>query len=178
MNRGDWLDEALDTLYEEGVERVKVEVLAKRLGVTKGSFYWHFKDRSELLEGVIQRWQDRQLAILRDFVDTELVDAKDSLHRLINFTYKKDSRHDIGMRAWALTHKGAARAVRKVDRSRIGYVESVFRRMGFSENEIKLRARMMYFFQVGEYTGSIRDKKALRDLLAERRFELLSRPRQ
>jgi AcrR family transcriptional regulator len=99
--------------------------------VTKGSFYWHFRDRPELLAAVAQRWQDKQLRILQTLIDDEHPGKKDRLKRLITFTYRKDSRHDIGMRAWALTDKIAAKVVAKVDRSRMRYVESVFRDMGF-----------------------------------------------
>ena len=58
LDRAAWIQAALDTLADEGVTGVRVEVLAKRLHVTKGSFYWHFKDRQDLLSGILETWKD------------------------------------------------------------------------------------------------------------------------
>ena len=60
LNRGAWLREALEVLRESGIDHVKVEPLAKRLGVTKGSFYWHFKDRADLLRALPEHWAKSQ----------------------------------------------------------------------------------------------------------------------
>ena len=58
LSRLSWIKTAFDTLYEEGIEQVRVERLAKKLKVTKGSFYWHFRDRAELLDALIEYWND------------------------------------------------------------------------------------------------------------------------
>ena len=60
LDRNAWLSEAMEVLRESGVDHVKVEPLAKRLGVTKGSFYWHFKDRPDLLRALPEYWVESQ----------------------------------------------------------------------------------------------------------------------
>ncbi len=179
LDRDAWLKEALGALYEHGIDRVKVEVLSRRLGVTKGSFYWHFQDRGDLLRAMIDYWKAMQLGLVQRMDDDPDPDPEARLVALMAFIQSKDSRHDIGIRAWALVDESAASAVRAVDKKRMAFVESVFARLGFDPFESKLRARTLYFYQVGEHTSSIRDGAKLRAKLACRRFDWLvtrSRP--
>jgi len=173
MDRDRWLREGLNTLYESGIGRVKIEGLARRLRVTKGSFYWHFKKREDLLRAMIDFWKDAQLGLIKEMENSRITDPKLRLEELMAFIHSKDSSHDIGVRAWARTNPHAATAVRDVDRKRMAYVESVFSKLGFDAFESQLRARTLYFYQVGEHTSSIRDSAKLRDKLARSRFDWL-----
>jgi len=170
-----WLDIALDTLHDQGIQEVKVEHLARRLGVTKGSFYHHFSDRRELLLGMIDRWRTTQEGYLGWLAEARDEDAKARLHRLLEFILGKDGRHDVGMRAWARADRAAARAVETVDRLRIDYVEEVLRANGFDGDEARLRARMVYLYQVGEQSWSLRDPDDLRRRLYRLHTQLLER---
>jgi AcrR family transcriptional regulator len=174
LDRADWLDAALDALHEEGESGVRVEPLARRLGVTKGSFYHHFRDREELLGAMIDRWQATQETHIANLAGSRSASAADHIAEILDFTKAKDSRHDVGMRAWALHHAPARRALLAIDRLRLGYVEQVFAELGFAKDEAKLRARLLYFYQVGEYTLAVRDRDELRDRLKQLRFELLA----
>lgn len=174
LDRSDWLDAALDALYEEGEAGVRVEPLARRLGVTKGSFYHHFRDRGELLSAMIDRWRAVQEAYVRDFARSQTQSAAGRVDEVLAFTQAKDSRHDVGMRAWALHHAGARRALQAIDRLRLDFVEELFVDLGFAADEAKLRARLLYFYQVGEYTLSVRDRDTLRERLKQLRFTLLT----
>lgn len=173
----DWLSAALDALHDEGIARVKVEVLARTLGVTKGSFYWHFADLPDLHARMIAHWERTQRSLFKTLAAREYASPADRLNDLLRFTQSKDSRHDVGMRAWSLIDKQAAKAIRRVDRARLAYVEELFASLGFAEIEAKARARLLYFYQVGEYTSTIRDTPALRDALLQARTNLLRNAR-
>lgn len=176
MDRDRWLREGLDMLYENGIGRVKIEVLARRLKMTKGSFYWHFKKRDDLLRAMIDFWKTAQLGFVTEMEDARHSDPKSRLEALMAFIHSKDSRHDIGIRAWARTNPHAATAIRDVDRKRMAFVERVFAGLGFDTFESQLRARMLYFYQVGEHTSTIHDSAKLREKLTRNRFDWLVKP--
>jgi len=174
FDRRVWLEKALDVLFSHGIGQVKVEILARELDVTKGSFYWHFKNRDELLQGMVDWWRQEQIAFLEDLDDQRLDDPTGLIRAVINFTHHTDdARHDVAMREFARSEQSAAEAVAEIDQRRIDYLQTLFKAAGFDDAESSLRARALYFYQVGEYTTSLEINPALRDELAERRFKLL-----
>ncbi|MGR8922087.1 MAG: TetR/AcrR family transcriptional regulator [Gammaproteobacteria bacterium] len=174
LHRDAWLKKALDVLFSHGIASVKVEILARELEVTKGSFYWHFKNRAELLHGVVDWWRDKQLAFIDGLDVSDISDAPNLIRTVIDFTdHTDDSHHDVAMREFARFDEYAAAAVAEVDRRRIDYLQALFRAAGFDDAESLLRAQALYFYQVGAYTTSLGLPEALRDELAERRFRLL-----
>lgn len=178
LHRDAWLRKALDVLFSHGISNVKVEVLARELSVTKGSFYWHFKNRDELLHHMVDWWRDNQLAFIDRLDVRHITDAPNLIKSVIEFTHHTDdARHDVAMREFARFDRYAAEAVALIDRRRIDYLTALFGAAGFDPAEALLRAQALYFYQVGEYTTSLTMDAELRDELAERRFRLLiSRP--
>lgn len=173
LDRNAWLRKALDVLFSYGIAQVKIEVLARKLKLTKGSFYWHFKNREDLLRSMVDWWRDNQLQFISR-LDRTLDDPAAVIKAVIAFTqHTDDSNHDIAMREFARFNKYAARAVVEVDERRIAFLAELFRAAKFSDAEAVLRARALYFYQVGEYTTSLSLDPKLRDELAERRFKLL-----
>ncbi len=173
LDRDAWLKKALDTLFSHGIAQVKIEVLARKLKLTKGSFYWHFKNREDLLRSMVDWWRTNQLRFISK-LKPGADDPAAVIKAVIDFTqHTDDASHDIAMREFARFNKYAARAVAEVDEQRAGFLASLFRAAGFSEAEATLRARALYFYQVGEYTTSLPLDAKLQDELAERRFNLL-----
>ena len=173
LDRDVWLKKALDVLFAHGIAQVKIEVLARKLKLTKGSFYWHFENRDDLLRSMVDWWRDNQLRFISG-LNHATDDPAGMIKAVIEFTqHTEDSRHDIAMREFARFNKFAARAVVEVDERRIAYLAELFRAAKFSDAEAVLRARALYFYQVGEYTTSLSLDPKLRDELAERRFKLL-----
>ncbi len=174
LDRDAWLEKALDVLFSHGIGQVKVEVLARKLKLTKGSFYWHFKNRDDLLRSMAEWWRSNQIRFIESLEAERLSDPAGHIKAVIDFTdHTEDSRHDIAMREFARFNKLAARAVAEVDQRRIDYLDRLFRAANFDPGEASLRARALYFYQVGEYTTSLVIDPKLRDDLAERRFKLL-----
>lgn len=161
---------ALDRLLDEGADNVKVERLAHDLGVTKGSFYWHFKDRSDLLWQIAAFWEERQRKYLQSLIDTNHQTPEERLKALFDFIEIKDNRHDIAMRLWARSADWVDDQVAEIDRLRLEYCESIFHDMGFNENAARLRAHLVYYYQVAEQTVSFKEPDNLRLL----RFNLLT----
>lgn len=174
LDRDAWLRKALDVLFASGISQIKVEVLARKLKLTKGSFYWHFKNRDELLRSMVDWWRDQQLSFLAALAARQVADPAGQIKAVIDFTqHTEDSHHDVAMREFARFNKLAAQAVATVDQQRVDYLAGLFRAADFTEQEALLRARALYFYQVGEYTTSLAIDPGLRDELAERQFKLL-----
>jgi len=149
--RSQWLTAALDALRKGGVAAVRVERLADAVGVTKGSFYHHFRDRGALLDALLEFWsremtdaEFERIARLRGGLATRLIAlAQDVLE-------KGMGRYDPAIRAWARSNRKVATAVAQVDRRRVGALTTLFEQGGFTEAEARTRARLFYTFLLGE----------------------------
>ena len=153
LTRDDWLAKALETLGRQGLAGVCVEPLADALGVTKGSFYWHFKDRDELLASLLDYWETEYTNGLDEHVRATSGDPEQQLLALLELIAREDTnRYDASVRAWAFHDDRAAVHLARVDQKRLDYVRRLFREMGFSAQEADLRGRMSYYYVVGEYS--------------------------
>jgi AcrR family transcriptional regulator len=146
----DWINAALGILAEQGVDGVRVEPLAKRLGVTKGSFYWHFKDRDALLERILEHW--RRHATL-DIID-RLERSADPTARVKNllripFQGEKSDRGaqvELSIRLWGRRDAGARAALQEVDKLRLKYIQGLLEEVGLKRSEAIPRAIHAYSF--------------------------------
>ena len=177
LSRQDWLDAARSALISEGKESVKVERLAKKLGVTRGGFYWHFRDREDLLNALLKNWErETNLA----FEQALLGDNANGLSQfcvLVRSWVSEDiynPRYDSAVRDWARVSKRATRAVKRVDRKRIRIIKNIFGAMGYPEDQAFIRARITYFHQIGYYTLGIGETKMQRRELAPLYIEALT----
>lgn len=147
----DWIDEGLRLLREAGVEAVRVEPLAKRMGVTKGSFYWHFADRPALLAALRQAWRERATEGVAARVEAAGGTARDRLERLFRLTAAADGRLERAMRAWAAHDPDARAVVAGVDERRIAYLVAQFVEIGCGPQVALSRARFCYLALIGQY---------------------------
>jgi len=137
--------------------------------VTKGSFYWHFKDRPELLDRLLEHWETE----MTDNVDAHVSHLHgkpaEQLLALLEHIAEQDlNRYDAAVRAWALYDKRAAAVVRRDDATRLEYVHTLFLQMGFPAKEAEVRSRMSYYYVVGEYTAVI---SSVEKIALERRLK-------
>jgi len=173
LDRDAWLKKALDVLFASGIAQVKIEVIARKLKLTKGSFYWHFRNRDDLLRSMVDWWRSNQLRFISSLTHAR-ADPKAIIRAVIAFTqHTEDSHHDIAMREFARFNKQAAKAVTEVDQLRVSYLAELFSTAGFDPVESRLRARTLYFYQVGEYTTLLAPEDTEREDVAERLFRLL-----
>jgi AcrR family transcriptional regulator len=176
QDRESWLSEALELMRERGVDHVKVEPLATRLGVTKGSFYWHFKNREDLLRSLPEFWARSQTdPVLAQVADTEGTPVEKMWAILKFLAHEDPDRYDNAMRAWAQFDASVADAVARVDERRIETARLLFAEAGLSEEDAAFRARLWYFYDVGEHvTGDTPVDVADRLRRAEHRLKLLT----
>ncbi len=155
LSRSDWLACSMDALLLEGVEGIHVEPLARRLGVTKGSFYWHFKDRQALLNSVVEYWTTRMIDAVRAH-DTLTGSASERLLQVMEEITRQDrGRYEAAMRMWAASDEQVAKAVKRVDEARQKSMCDLFLEMGFAPEQAEIRCRMMVFYEYGEAEFSI-----------------------
>ena len=137
---------ALDILAEEHNALVKIDMLVKRMGVTKGSFYWHFKDRDDFLYQILEYWvyefnEKVGLEVNKAVGDQ---DARVRLRFLLTYLVEHDcSRYDIVIRSWAGQDPKVGEILRKVDKFRLDTLYSLFSEMGLPDNEAQMRSRIL-----------------------------------
>ena len=149
---GDWLKAAARRLTTGGVEAVAIEPLARDMGVTKGSFYWHFADRPALLEALIADWEARATAPVLDRLKRMGGEPADRLAALMaTVAAEGGGSLDPAMRAWAQNDAFAATAVGRVDAGRLAHIAGEFRAMGFPAGAAWTRARLFYLHLLGEH---------------------------
>lgn len=159
LGRDDWIDQGLALLLQEGVDAVRITRLAEALDVTRGSFYWHFKDRDDLLGALIGRWEGRNTRALIDAVGThdDLTRGILSLFEAWLDRSRFDPRLDSAVRDWARRADAVRDAVERADHTRIEAIAALFVRAGFDAHEAAIRARIIYFTQVGYYALGIEE---------------------
>ena len=149
-----WVDAGLAELAETGVERVRVEVVAERLGVTKGGFYRRFKDRRALLDAILEEWSRGRIEALDRHIEPSDAGPRDRLEGLINlYTERVSARGmaiELAIRQWARADTTAAAAVARVDAHRLDKVEGLYRELGLSGEEAQARAILFYSFIFGQ----------------------------
>ena len=149
-----WIAAGLAELAEGGVERVRVEVIAERLGVTKGGFYRRFKDRRALLDAILEEWSRGRIETLDRHIEHSNAGPRDRLEGLINlYTERVSARGmaiELAIRQWARADTTAAAAVARVDAHRLEIVEGLYRELGLSGEEAQARAILFYAFIFGQ----------------------------
>lgn len=176
LDRNDWIEAAIDVLAKEGVGGLRVEVLAKTCGVTKGSFYWHFKDRQDLLAAVLERWREGRI---RDIEKTTSVDPgkeRDQLHYAIEVygasRNRKGMSIELAVRDWARHDPLAAGVVEGVDLYRLECTRKLFVAAGLSDAEAKSRSLLLYACVFGlslmHYNSFDQNLPDLKQRIAER----------
>jgi len=155
LTRETWTGAATEVLVDQGIDHVRVDVLARQLGVTRGSFYWHFRDREELLRSVLQAWRELSTEQLTLRLSTAHVDPRQQLRDVLSLPLRgrsaaRAARIELAIRAWARRDELARHAVDESDASRIAYIAQVFSALGFAVAEARSRAFLLYAFVVGE----------------------------
>ncbi|HYM01961.1 MAG TPA: TetR/AcrR family transcriptional regulator [Stellaceae bacterium] len=177
MDRESWLEAALSALAEGGVQQVRVEVLAKTLGVTKGSFYWHFSDRDALLAVLLARWRDGRVAAIHAQAEAGGGTPRAQLHRMLDLYLDRANPRgmaiELAMRDWARRDAAAASAVGAVDAARLATLERLFAAMGHARREAAARALALYAVIFGQSLIAAGKTAAKEHDLRERCAQLL-----
>ena len=149
LSADDWAQAALDQIAEQGVASVAVEPLARRLGVTKGSFYWHFPSRDALLQAALERWEKVEQETVFGSLE-KVPDPRERLRALFHVVAHEATSHIIYSELLkALDHPAVAPVIGRVSQRRFDYLTASFRQAGLSRTEAQHRARLAYAAYVG-----------------------------
>jgi AcrR family transcriptional regulator len=151
LGKNEWIEAGLKALARDGVDAVRVERLAERLCVTKGSFYWHFQDRGTLLAALLEAWEKRATGAIIEAVEAKGGDSRTRLTKLFTIVSEADGRLDRAVRHWAVQDVTAKTAIAAVDRRRLDYLVSLFSEIGFKPAEAVARARLVYHALIGQF---------------------------
>ena len=149
LGRQDWLAIGIQTLIEKGIEAVRVDPLAKLLNVTRGSFYWHFKNRDDLLEEILREWEARNTKSIIEQIDGLNSSPIAKLLSLLEIAAEDDNLLEKAVRVWSVNDVKAAAAIARVDQQRLDYLQNLFLQLGFSEIDSKVRAQIAYSIRIG-----------------------------
>lgn len=153
LDRDAWVAGAIEVLAEEGISGLRVEVLAKRLKVTKGSFYWHFQDRNDLLKAVLTKWKDGRIRDIIKQTRAQPGRELEQIYHVIDVYSASRSRRgvmiELAVRDWARRDPQAAGIVAEVDETRLRCARELFLACGVPLEEASSRCMLLYAYVFG-----------------------------
>lgn len=152
LNKQHWLDAGLQALAGGGPERLRIMPIAQQLGVTKGSFYWHFKHLDEYHLALLAEWELCHTQDIITYVDSVAGSASDKLRALMTVTVGADARLAQAIRRWASAYPPAHDAQERVDQQRLRYLEGLLTGMGWPIPDAQTLARWMYCALIGRFS--------------------------
>jgi AcrR family transcriptional regulator len=148
LSAKDWLDQGLKTLAGQGFTALKAEPLSKAMGVSRGSFYWHFADIGAYRAAILSHW--REVAAEQIIANVEAGSKDDNpLALLLRRVFGERLTLEKAVRTWASVDATARAAVQAIDRRRLGYVESLLTKSGLPADTARARARILYWAFLG-----------------------------
>lgn len=154
VTRDDWLDVAMDVLVSQGIEQVKVLTLGERLGVSRSSFYWYFKNRQDLLNELLGVWENMNTGAIVDHTNRPADTITGAVCNLFRcFVDKNVFNHqlDFAVREWSRRSGPVRHIVDRSDETRLDAIRAMFERHEFGPDEAAMRARILYYMQIGYY---------------------------
>ena len=176
LNRDSWLRHALEIFRDEGIQSVTIKRLAADLGVTKGSFYWHFRDLADLHQCLLDYWlwnYNESLHATRKYLEGDPSDGL--LAAMMKVREAGLDKYELALRAWAEQEPRVKKVVMKAYRSRIEFVSSFFRRLGFKGKDVEIRTRLLLCYMSWEPNLVPREPKKRRIDMLKLQHELLTR---
>jgi AcrR family transcriptional regulator len=148
-----WIEEGLRALAAGGPDAVRIELLARALGVTRGGFYWHFDDRRALLEEILDAWERASVDEVIARVESEEGDARAKLRRLSALAASGDDplRTDLAVRDWARREPAVAERLRRVDNRRVAYLRTLFGALSADADDVEARCLVFYSLWIGSH---------------------------
>jgi AcrR family transcriptional regulator len=160
-----WLNAAYEVLVTAGVDAVKVMPLAQMLGLSRTSFYWHFKDREALLAALLDRWEAQNTGNLVARTEAYAESINEALYNLFDCWLTRDlfdSRLDFAIRNWALGDPAIKAKLQRTDETRITAIRAMFARFGYLPDHADTRAHTVYYTQIGYISMMVAEPRDIR----------------
>jgi AcrR family transcriptional regulator len=164
LSTEDWIVGAREMLIAEGIGALKIDRLAKACNVTRGGFYWRFRNRDDLLDQLLDHWRHTNGAAFLAAVNAEGTPHQ-RYHNLIRLWLDEvdfSPRFDSAIRAWGAVSDKVSKVVRDADDQRIAALVRLFEDAGCPSAEALIRARIVYFHQIGYYALDLRESRETR----------------
>ncbi len=164
--RDDWLQVTLDVLRERGIEGVKVVAIARKIGLTSGSFYWHFGNIQDLLDAVLAYWEKSLTGhIIKDALELE-GPPDERIRLLMHQVIREDaSMPDGAIAVWAKSDATAAACFKRAMDRRFKFATVLFEEVGFPSRDAEIRGRMMVMTLMGETTNGLKQRQDWEDVI-------------
>jgi AcrR family transcriptional regulator len=150
--RDAWIEAALQALAEGGPEAIRVEALAARLGVSKGGFYWHFKDRASLLEEMLDGWEQKVVSDVIAQVEAEPGESRAKLQHLFGLAFHASPELlpvELALRDWSRRDSEVAARLHRIDNQRMDYLRELFVPICVDEDDAEARSMLVFSLFIG-----------------------------
>lgn len=148
LTKSDWIKHGLRTLAHQGANALKVGAMAATLDVSRGSFYWHFRDIAEFRAGLLQRWQEQTTdQVVKDLAEQA---EPDRLRHLLRRAFADQRSLERAIRSWAAHDADVAAIVARVDSTRIAYIANLLAAAGVEHERAQHRAAFIYWAYLGQ----------------------------
>ena len=157
LSREDWVQAAIVAVADAGVDGIAVEPLAARMGTTKGSFYWHFADRAELVAAVLDEWERLATQAIIDEL-AQVDDPRERLARLLAVVFRDDMENRFELAAHAASaHPQFGPVLARVTAARLAFLARIFDDLGLTPARARDRARITYAAYLGHLQLAVLD---------------------
>jgi AcrR family transcriptional regulator len=172
-----WLAAARQALLDTGLDAVKIQPLASRLGIARTSFYWFFRDRTALLAALLEDWEARNTGAFVEACGAYAESITEGILNLIAVFHDEsvfDPRLDFAVRGWAHQSDAVTARVNATDERRLAAIRAMFERFGYVPDDADVRARTVYLVQIGYIAMQVRESPATRMSRVRRYVEIYS----
>jgi len=162
--KADWLATGMEMLGARGPGAIRIDAMCEQLGVTKGSFYWHFADREEFLGGLLSYWEYKATQAIIERVEARGGSPRARILSLLHegLSEEIDFSAELAIRHWARNDHFAANAVKRVDKQRISFLEGILKEIGIEAESATTKAIFLYSLNLSQGTIVRRESKANR----------------
>ncbi|OAB44397.1 TetR/AcrR family transcriptional regulator [Paenibacillus glacialis] len=174
LTSDDWIKSGLETLSQSGIASVKIEAIARKLKISKGSFYHYFRDRADLLEAMLLYWEEHLTREVIGLMSNSGMSAKEQFQALVYQSFSHTTKLQSAILAWANQDEQIAKRVKAIEHDRVRYIERLFTEMGFHPAESAMRAEISYFTFLGWIDRSSRDPALKSTQLADAFINLIT----
>ena len=175
--RSRWIEEGLRTLAAGGPDAVRIEALARTLGVTKGGFYGHFTDRDALLSELLDAWERMSTEEVIQRVERAGGDVSARLRRAGALTFSRTLLPiDLAIRDWSRRDRSVAERLRRVDNRRMAYLRALFGEISPDEDDIEARCLLAFSLLIGDHLMAADHGERSRADVLDRAVRLLETP--
>lgn len=175
VSKAQWLEAALSRLCEQSVADISISGLAKDLGIAKSGFYWHFKNREELLDELLNYWVHEVTEVITDNVEISALEPRARLIKCAEMILELDlTRYEIGIRQFAMVDDRARRAVMNANKLRQQFIGRAFADLGFAGEDLEMRTMLFACYHTWEASMFPNIARKKRKAMIGKRIDLLT----